>query len=161
NRDRRTGESSLLVRERRSEHLAARVIVEMAIASIGGAFLACALFANQRWLDRHFLPSWFLPRPWYVLIESSGRVVMAAAGVSLALFVRPRVGRFVASAPARVLHSTIAAVLALGASELVLRRIHLRAAEWLVSDEEPRRRPDSRLGWTFVPGRHGQNIVSG
>jgi hypothetical protein len=148
-------------RECRSEQVAARVIIECAVASIGGALLVCALLANQRWLDRHFLPSWFLPRHWYVLIESSVRVVMAAVGVSLALFVRPRVGRFIASAPARVLHATIAAVLALGASELVLRRVHLRAGEWLLPDEEPRRRPDPRLGWTFVPGRNGHSTIGG
>jgi hypothetical protein len=136
-------------------------MIEIAVASIGSALLVCALLANQRWLDRHFLPSWFLPRQWYVLIESSVRVVMAAVGVSLALFVRPHVGRFVASAPARVLHSAIAAVLALGASELVLRRVHLRAAGWLLVDEEPRRRPDPRLGWTFVPARTGHSTVSG
>jgi hypothetical protein len=94
-----------------------------------------------------------------VLIESSVRVVMAAVGVSLALAARPRVGRFVAQAPARAFLAAIAALLALGASELVLRRVHLRAAEWLVHDEEPRRRADPRLGWTFVPARTGHNTV--
>src|SRR6185295_15973634 len=119
------------------------------------------LAANQRWLDRHFLPSWFLPRHWYVALEMFIRVVMATLGVSLALFARPRIGRLVSRAPARALRAAIAAVLALGASELVLRRVHLRAAEWLVPDEEPRRRVDSRLGWTFVPARTGHNTVGG
>jgi hypothetical protein len=145
----------------RSEPLAVRVIVEIAVAAIGGAFLAGALAANQRWLDRHFLPSWFLPRPWYVVLESLVRVMMAALGVCLVLFARPRIGRAVARAPARAVHAAIAAVLALGAGELVLRRVHLRAAEWLVPDEEPRRRVDSRLGWTFVPARTGHNAVGG
>jgi hypothetical protein len=121
----------------------------------------CAVAANQRWLDRHFLPSWFLPRHWYVLIESSVRAVMAACGLSLAFFARPHVGRFAGRAPARAVHVAIAAVLALGASELVLRRVHLRAAEWLVPDEEPRRQRDPRLGWTFVPARTGHNVVGG
>jgi hypothetical protein len=107
------------------------------------------------------LPSWFLPRDWYVLLESSVRVVMATAGVLLSLVARPRVGGFVASAPARVLHSAVAAVLALGASELVLHRLHLRATEWLVQNEEPLRRPDPRLGWTFVPARIAHNTVGG
>jgi hypothetical protein len=146
---------------RRSEHLAARAMVEIVVALIGVAFLAGALAANQRWLDSHFLPSWFLPRHWYVVLETSVRVVMATLGVSLALVARPRIGRLVSRAPARALHAAIAAVLALGASELVLRRVHLRAAEWLVPDEEPRRRVDSRLGWTFVPARAGHNTVGG
>jgi hypothetical protein len=139
--------------------LAARVIAEIAVASIGVTLVACALAANQRWLDRHFLPSWFLPHRSYVLIESSVRMVIAAVGVSLVFFVRSRVGRLIASAPARVVLSALAAILAFGASELVLRRVHLRAAEWLVPDEEPLRRRDPRLGWTFVPARSGHNTV--
>jgi hypothetical protein len=137
------------------------VIIEIAVASTGTALLVCAILANQRWLDRHFLPSWFLPHRWYVLIESSVRLVMAAVGVSLAVFARRSVGRYVARAPARALHAAIAAVLALGASELVLRRVHLRAAEWLVPDEEPRRHPDPQLGWTLVPARTGHNTIGG
>ena len=136
-----------------------RVVAESAVASIGIALVLCAILANQRWLDRHFLPSWFLPHQWYVTIESSVRLMMAAAGVSLALFVRRRLGRLMASAPARVVPPAVAAVLALGASELVLRQVHGRSSEWLVPDEEPRRRPDSRLGWTFVPARTGQSTV--
>ena len=144
-----------------AERSAARTLTEIAVATIGAAFVVCALAANQRWLDRHFLPSFFLPRQWYVLIESSVRLMMAAAGVWLALAARPRAGRLVAHAPARALHVAIAAVLAIGASELVLRRTHLRATEWLVHDEEPRRRPDPRLGWTLVPARTGHNTIGG
>lgn len=139
----------------------ARSTAEIAVACIGGGLLACALAANQRWLDRHFLPSFFLPRQWYVLIEAFVRLMLAAFGVLLALFARPRVGRFVARTPTRALHVAIAAVLAVGASELVLRRVHLRAAEWLLPDEEPRRRRDARLGWTFVPARTGHNTIGG
>jgi hypothetical protein len=137
------------------------VIAEIAITCTGAVILACALAANQPWLDKHFLPSWFLPRRWYVLIETSVRLAMAALGLVLALFARPRVARFAARAPSLAFHVAIAAVLALGASELVLRRLHLHATEWLVHDEEPRRRPDPRLGWTFVPARTGHSIVGG
>lgn len=146
---------------RRSEWPAARAIAEIAFAFIGGALVVCALAANQRWLDRHFLPSFFLPRQWYVSIETFVRFAMAALGVSLALVVRPRAGRFAARAPALALQAVIAAGLALLASELVLGRGHLRATEWLVHDEEPRRRPDPRLGWTFVPSRTGHNTIGG
>lgn len=118
-----------------------------------------AVLASQPWLDRHFLPSWFLPHRWYVLIESAVRVALAAAGVSLALVVRTRFGRFIRSAAPRIALAVLAALLALGAAELVLRHVHLRAAEWLVPDEEPRRQVDPRLGWTFLPGRSGQNTV--
>jgi hypothetical protein len=146
-------------RARRSQQFSKRVAIEIAVAAVGVALVVSASLANQRWLDRHFLPSWFLPHRWYVLIESSVRVTIAAAGASLALFARARVGRFIASAAAPLVLAALAAVLALGAGELVLRRVHLRAAEWLSSDEEPRRRVDSRLGWTFVPARTGRNTI--
>ena len=135
--------------------------VEIAVASIGGALVVLAVAANQRVLDRHFLPSFFLPRQWYVLLETVVRILMAVTGASLAILVRPRIGRFAARAPALTLHVTIAAVLALGASELTLRRLHLRPGEWLLPDEEPRRVPDARLGWTFMPSRTGRATVSG
>src|SRR5207247_6089531 len=93
--------------------------------------------------------------------EAFVRLMMAALGVSLMLFARPRVGRFAARAPVRALHVATAAVLALVASELVLRGVHLRAAEWLLPGEEPRRRRDPRLGWTFVPARTGHNTIGG
>jgi hypothetical protein len=138
-----------------------RAIAEIAAVSVGIALVAIALAANQRWLDTHFLPSWFLPRRWYVRIETIVRLALAALGVSLALVARRRIGRMAARAPALALHTAIAAVLAIAASEVVLRRVNLRAAEWLVHDEEPRRRADPRLGWTFVPARTGHKTVAG
>ena len=138
-----------------------RVIFEAAIACVGTAFLLCAVLANQRWLDGHFLPSWFLPHGWWVLIESAVRVMLAAVGVSLALWLRPRLGRLIAATPARVVQSAIAAALALVAGELVLRQVTPRPVGWLVPEEEPRRRRDPRLGWTLVPARTGHSIVGG
>jgi hypothetical protein len=149
------------VRVRPSERRATRVTIEIAVASIGIVLLASAILANQRWLDRHFLPSWFVPHSSYVLIESSVRGAIAAVGLSLALFLRRRIGPLVASAPAVVGCSIVAAALALGASELALRHLPFRAVGWLVPDEEPRRRHDPRLGWTFVPARVGHNTVGG
>jgi len=146
---------------RRFDSITARLMAEIAIASIGGALFVCALAANQRWLDRHFLPSFLFPRQWYVLLETGVRLVMGTLGVWLALVVRPRAGRFAARTPARALHIVFAAVVALGASELALRRVHLRPTEWLSPDEEPRRRPDPRLGWTLMPARTGHNTIAG
>jgi hypothetical protein len=145
---------------RKSEHLAARVIAEIVVASIGAAFLACAIVANQRFLDRHFVPSFFLPRHWYVVLETSGRLVMAALGALLVTVARARAGRFASRAPARALQIVIATVLALAASNLMLRLVHLRPAEWLSAKDEPRRQLDARLGWTWVPGRTGHKRIS-
>jgi hypothetical protein len=123
--------------------------------------LSCALIANQRFLDRHFVPSFFLPRHWYVVLQTSGRLAMAVLGMWLAFVVRRRTGRFAARTPAGALRIVIAVVLAIGASELVLNRVHLRPAEWLSADDEPRRQLDPRLGWTWVPERTGHKSIGG
>ena len=144
-----------------SRHLGARVSAEILVASIGGAFLACAIVANQRFLDRHFVPSFFLPRHWYVVLQTSGRLVMAAFGLWLVAVGRSRAGCFASRSPARALHFVIATVLAIGASNLMLRSVHLRPAEWLSPEDEPRRQADPRLGWTCVPQRIGHKNTSG
>src|SRR3954468_23071935 len=128
---------------------------------IGIALLAGAMAATEGWFDRHFLPSFLLPRRWYALLFTAVRVALAALGTWLAFVGRSRVGRLVARTSAPAIPVAVAAVLALGASELVLRSVHLRPAEWLVPDEEPRRQPDARLGWTFVPSRVGRKAIGG
>jgi hypothetical protein len=139
----------------------ARVVTEVAVASVGAALLLCAVLANQHWLDRHLFPSWFLPHRWWVILESSARAILAVVGVALALWVRPRVGRLITS-PAGFVQVVVAALLALVASELVLRQVQLRPVGWLVPDEEePLRRRDPRLGWTLVPARTGHSTVAG
>jgi hypothetical protein len=143
----------------KSKQFAPHVISEVAVASVGTALLLCAVLANQRWLDRHFFPSWFLPHQWWVLIESSVRAMLAAIGVSLALWMRPWLGRFIASTPTLVVQLAVAALLAFCAGELVLRHMQLRPVGWLVPAEEPRRRGDPRLGWTLVPARTGHTTV--
>ncbi|MGH3429200.1 MAG: hypothetical protein ACRDQZ_16800, partial [Mycobacteriales bacterium] len=55
----------------------------------------------------------------------------------------------------------IAAVLALGAGELALRHLDLRPVEWLLPNDEPRRQPDPRLGWIWVPARTGHKSIGG
>ena len=139
----------------------ARIIVQTAVASVGIALLSCALIANQRFLDRHFVPSFFLPRHWYVVIQTVARFGMVILGTWLALIVRRHVGRFAARKPAEVLFIAIAVVLALGASELLLTHVQLRPAEWLSAKDEPRRQPDPRLGWTWLPDRTGHKRIGG
>src|SRR5438067_1077228 len=114
----------------RGDHAIARRIAEAAAAIAGIACIGGALAAYQAWLDRHFLPSFLLPRDLYVRVETSVRAALAVVGVLCVLFVRPRLGAIVARAPARTLHVAIAALIALAASEPVLRHIHLQPAEW-------------------------------
>src|SRR5436305_742466 len=112
----------------RRDRSAARPIIEIAIATFGVALVAAVLAANQSWLDRHFLPSFFMPRHWYVLIESTVRGVIAAVAVLL-VFGRSRLARLMTRTPGTVLRVVVAVVLAIVASELALRSVHLRPTE--------------------------------
>jgi hypothetical protein len=136
-------------------------LTEIAVLAIGAALVAIALAANQPWLDRHFLPSFFLPRAWYVRIESSARLLLAGTGLVLALPLRARIARLTARAPMEAARIAIAAVLAFAASDVVLRFVHLQPSAWLFAAEEPRRQPDPVLGWTLVPARTGHNTIAG
>jgi hypothetical protein len=120
----------------------ARVLAEILVASVGVA-------------------SFFLPHHSYVVIQTLVRLAMGIAGAWLALIARIRAGRFAARTPARAFQIVIAVVLALGASELLLRYVHLRPAEWLSADDEPRRQVDPQLGWTWIPARTGHKNIGG
>jgi hypothetical protein len=128
------------------------------IVAIGGlALVVAALAATQSWLDRHFLPSFLISRAAYVRIETSVRLLLAASGIALMLGARPAAAKLTA----RAIGVAAAIALALGASELVLRNVRLRPAEWRAVHEEPLRQPDARLGWTFVPARTGYSTNGG
>jgi len=134
--------------------------LELAIAAVGVACIAVAIAAHQRWLDRHFLPSFFMPRAWYARAETSVRAALAAIGIALAL-AAPGLGRIILRTPGRGLSIVGAALLALAAGDIVLQRAPPRPTGWLVPNEEPRRQPDARLGWALAPGRVGRATVAG
>ena len=138
----------------------ATIGVERITATFGIALVIAAGAANQSWLDRHFLPSFFIPRHWYVLIETIVRGTIAAAGASLVLG-RSRLAALLTRAPAMTLQVVLAAVLAIASSELALRWSLLQPTEWLVRDEEPRRQHDPQLGWILAPARTGHSTVAG
>ena len=133
---------------------------ELAIAAAGVACVALAVAAHQRWLDRHVLPSFFMPRDWYVRAETSVRAALAAIGIALTL-AAPRLGRAINRLPYSGVSIAAAALLALAAGDMVLQRTPPRPIGWLVPDEEPRRQPDARLGWVLAPGRVGRATVAG
>jgi hypothetical protein len=139
----------------------ARLIAEIAIAFVGVALLVSAILANQRWLDHHFLPSFYVSRNRYVTIESVVRITIAALGVALALVGRRRLARFILHRPARALQLTLAVLLAFPATEFVLRKRDRRVlmAEEYPAEIEPSRQRDARLGWVFVPSRTGRQTV--
>jgi hypothetical protein len=136
------------------------VITEVVIALAGIGLVGLALVTSQAWLDRHLYPSFFLTRRWYVILESSARVAMTMAGLSLVLVARAPIGRIVARRPASVPIAIVACVLAVVAARAVLAWTR-PANTWLLPQIEPLRRADPRLGWTVVPARSGQKAVGG
>ena len=141
--------------------LALRIAVELTLALLGSALIAWAVVANQQWFDRHFLPAFFVSREAYIWWESLGRIGAAVAGASVALVLRPRIGRFVARKAALTLNATLAALMAIAVSEFALGYVHRHAAEEEPVGREPRRRLDPQLGWTFVPSRVARQMEGG
>ena len=135
-------------------------VVAGVVAAFGLALVVAAIAANQPWLDRHFLPSFFLPRYWYVWIESAVRATFVVTGLVLVL-ARSRVARMLTQAPALTLQVFVAVALAGVAGELAVRWLQLRPTGWLRTDAEPRRQADPQLGWVLVPGRVGHVSISG
>jgi hypothetical protein len=144
----------------RSHRSGLTIAIETITAAIGIVLMVAAASANQPWLDDHFLPSFFVPRGWYVFIESVVRCAIAAAGAVLVLW-RFNVAQSLTRAPATAVNVAMALVFAFASGELALRWIHLRPTEWLVREEEPRRQEDPELGWVLAPERTGRRTVSG
>lgn len=138
-----------------------RATAELLLAIAGGLLIVSACAATPSWLDRHFLPSFVIERTLYVQIETAVRVVAGVLGVTLVVLARRRLAGAIARDPLLVAACGVAMLLALAASELALRLAHVRPAEWLFHEEEPRRQPDARLGWTLVPSRVGHLSIGG
>jgi hypothetical protein len=134
--------------------------VEVITAAIGIALVVAAASATQSRLDGHFLPSFFVPRRWYVQIEAVVRCAIAAVGAMLVLG-RSKLARLVTRAPVTTVNVLMAAVFACASGELVLRWTRLQPTGWLLRQEEPRRQDDPELGWVLAPERTGRRTVSG
>src|SRR5437667_9428414 len=74
-----------------SERPVLRLLAAIGAAFVGVTLLVCALAANQRWLDRHFLPAFFWHRHWIVLEETSARMAAAILGIVLSFGARARI----------------------------------------------------------------------
>lgn len=138
-----------------------RFFAELVLAFIGASLVVWAAIANQQWFDQHFLPAFFVSRQTYVAIETSGRVAAAVIGLVVLFVVRPRLGRVVGRHPLLVVNAIGAVVLAFVASEWILSQLHAHAAAQEPIGQEPRRRIDARLGWTFVPSRVAHHMEGG
>jgi hypothetical protein len=151
----------------RNDGFVRRMTVETVISAIGMGLIAGAILANFAWFDQHFLPPFFATRNEYIEATWAARIAGAILGATLLFVVRPRIGRLIASVPAKTFLAdvgriTLAVALALGVSELVLRRtVFGLASEERPREEEPLRHRDPRLGWVFVPSRTGRDKIGG
>jgi len=135
--------------------------VELGVGAVGVALMVLGVGANRRWLDHHVLPSFLLSRDVLVTIEAIVRVALAAVGAWTVAVARPAAGRVMRSAPGVAVSTAAAIVLAILASEPLLRQLDVRPVGWLSPDDEPRRQDEARLGWTLVPSRAGHATVGG
>jgi hypothetical protein len=127
-----------------------KAFAEFAVAGIGCLLIVAAAVANQDWLDRHFLPSYWTPREEIVRTELLARLAVVVAGGVIVLLGR-KVARLLTREPLYLFTISLAVILAFGTSELVLRQRH--GPHEFSSGTEPRSHLDARLGWLFdVPG---------
>jgi len=131
-----------------------RRLTEAAVAGLGVALIAAAVAAGQGWWDRHFMPVFAIDLSTMVAAEQAVRGLIALAGAALALVLRRPIAAALTRATfggaARIL---LAVVLALGASEIILRSHPPHAVDADPLEREPRRQADPWLGWEFVPAR--------
>ncbi len=126
----------------------------------GIAMIACAIAADERWMDRHFLSGFYVTHSKYVAMLLRARVAATILGAVLALVARP-LARMVVRRPALALQAVAAVALAFVAAEMMLRRQAFRATEEVPAMMEPRRHLDPILGWTIVPARAGRHDLLG
>jgi hypothetical protein len=129
-----------------------KAFAEFAVAGIGCLLIVAAALANQDWLDRHFLPSYWTPREEIVRTELLARLAVVVAGGVIVLLGR-KVARLLTREPLYLFTISLAVILAFGTSELVVRQRH-RPHEFS-SGTEPRSHLDARLGWLFDVSRTG------
>ena len=140
--------------------------IQVLAAGPGLLLIAGACAANQDWLDRHFLPLFFFPREKILLQETLIRIACGVTGLVFVIFISPAIDRRARRMPAREIAGAAARIalavgLAFAASELLLARKFTYAAAEGPLKEEPLRRPDPMLGWSFVPGHQGRMTTGG
>jgi hypothetical protein len=141
------------------------VVAQAMVFVVSIILFILAIVLDERWLHRHFLPEFFQSRDEQLGWLMSARLALAAVGVLL-ISVRPRIGRWAAAKSGRelalsVLPTLLAVVLALGVSELLLRRLPWFADHQLPAQREPIRRADPVLGWTYAENRVGRGVLGG
>jgi hypothetical protein len=130
-----------------------RWIATTVCAAGGVALLVLARALDAPWFERHMLLPWYYP--WApAFLPGWFRLATAVAGAALLAACWP-LGKLAARATfAGCARVAVAVVLALGASELILRRADRGTTAWRAPKLEFRiGRPDARFGWVMLPSR--------
>jgi hypothetical protein len=138
-----------------ASHPRARLVAELLVGALGVAALAWAWHADLPYCARHFCHMCCACDAHQVHVAHGWRIAGALIGLLLLLFVRPRVGRWAGSRPpaecfAACARMVLAAVLALVASEVGMRVLHLpRPKDKSQTIEVAIGEPNDRYGWLF------------
>jgi hypothetical protein len=128
--------------------------LEIAVGGLAVLLLAGALAADQAWFDRHFLPVFIIRRSVMVTVEQGLRLFVILTAIVLLLVFRRPIALFLSRATAGgILRVVLAAALALGTVELILRVYPLHPHDADPFEIEPRRQSDPLLGWKFLGPR--------
>jgi hypothetical protein len=128
--------------------------LEIAVAGFAILLLGGALAADQAWFDRHFLPIFAIQRPVMIAAEQGLRGFVILTAILFLLVCRRPIALLLGRATAGgILRVALAAALALGTYELILRVRPLHPHDADPLQLEPRRQSDPLLGWKFLPSR--------
>jgi hypothetical protein len=131
-----------------------RRAIEAALATFGVALILAAIAAGPSWWDRHFMPIFAIQRSTLVAAEMAMRGVIGMAGaVLLVVLRRPIAAALSRATTGGALRTSLAVVVALGSSELILRAHPPYPHDADPLEQEPRRQADPWLGWVFAPAR--------
>ena len=142
-----------------------RAVQGLVILAAAGLFAIAALI-SPAWMEHHFLPEFFHPRPIQLHNLTIVRVSCVAVGLVLLWPLSPWLGRLAARKPPGdlvrdVAPTLIAIILALAASEGLLHLLPWYADHQATRQREPLRRRDPVMGWAHVENHVGRGELGG
>lgn len=126
------------------------------VGAVSMMMLLLAGRMTRNWSERHLLPDILVRSDWLMTVVQAERLVLAAVGLLLLLLIMPRPGRSFAQrgrAALRALAIGVAMLLAIPASEFTMQLFSGRMGNSWNFRDEPLRKTDQRLGWTYIPSR--------